>query len=146
MENIVVGIDGSNAADAALQWAAAEATAHGCRLVAIHTWSVPVSAGSAFAPGIAFDPAELETAAKDVLSSALDRVLGNARTCLTVDEVVATGSASEALLHHAKGARLLVVGTRGHGGFAILLLGSVSQQCAHHATCPLVIVPPSAVR
>jgi nucleotide-binding universal stress UspA family protein len=58
-----------------------------------------------------------------------------------VDRVLASGSAADGLLGAAKGADLVVVGSRGVGGFRGLLLGSVSQQVAHHAACPVVVVP-----
>jgi nucleotide-binding universal stress UspA family protein len=73
-----------------------------------------------------------------LLDSAIDEVDTSG---VTVDRKLRTGNASQALLHEAKGAALLVVGSRGRGGFTGLLLGSVSQQVAHHAPCPVVIVP-----
>jgi nucleotide-binding universal stress UspA family protein len=60
-----------------------------------------------------------------------------------VERSAVHGPPAEVLLEAARGAAELVVGTRGHGGFVGLLLGSVSQQCAHHAPCPIVIVPPA---
>ena len=141
MQNIVVGVDGSASSDAALRFAAEDAATHGCRLVAVHAWSMPVMVGSPYAPSPAL-AADLEGAAKEVLAGALDRVLGaEAERGMPVEGIVAQGHAGEVLLRHAVGARELVVGSRGRGGFVGLLLGSVSQHCAHHAPCPIVIVP-----
>jgi nucleotide-binding universal stress UspA family protein len=61
-----------------------------------------------------------------------------------IERRVIEGAAAAVLVEESRGADLLVVGSRGHGGFAQLLLGSVSQQCAHHAECPVVIVRPRA--
>jgi nucleotide-binding universal stress UspA family protein len=142
MERIVVGVDGSACADAALRFAAQEARDHGAGLEVVHAWSFPAFVGSAFAPAAPIDPVVVEETAKGIVAEAVDRVLGPAgERDLEVDEVVQAGSATEVLLARAGGARALVLGTRGHGGFVGLLLGSVSQQCAHHAPCPLVIVP-----
>jgi nucleotide-binding universal stress UspA family protein len=146
MEELVVGVDGSPSSDAALRFAAEEAAAHGWRLVAVHTWSAVPVMSSPFGPVPYIDAAEVEAAAKDTLARALDRVLGPERDHkLTVESVVASGHAAHILLQRSVGARLLVVGKRGHGGFTGMLLGSVSQHCARHAKCPVVIVPaPSA--
>jgi nucleotide-binding universal stress UspA family protein len=147
MEEIVVGVDGSAASDAALRFGAQEARDHGCRLVAVHAWSMPVLVSNMFAPVPVIDPGELEGVAKEVLTQALDRVMGpEGPRDMAVDTVVAHGQAADELLQRAAGARELVVGSRGRGGFAQLLLGSVSQQCAHHATCPVVIVPATSTR
>ena len=75
-----------------------------------------------------------------MLDQAVAAVLGDA-TDIEFEKIIAEGSAAQVLVEGAQGADLLVVGTRGHGGFAGLLLGSVCQQIAHHAPCPIVIVP-----
>jgi len=143
MQEVVVGVDGSAASDAALRFGADEARAHGYRLVAVHAWSMPLVIASPYAPVAAIDFGDLEGAAKEVLAHALDRVLGPERD-LPVESVIIHGHSAEAILQRADGARELVVGSRGHGGFAGLLLGSVSHQCAQHARCPVVIVPSPA--
>src|SRR5690606_20853392 len=80
---------------------------------------------------------ELENDARKTL----EEVCGSVDTRgVVVNQIVQEGPAARCLLDSAKGADLLVVGSRGRGGFTGLLLGSVSQQCAHHAPCPLVIV------
>jgi nucleotide-binding universal stress UspA family protein len=83
--------------------------------------------------------AEFEGAARAVLDKAVEE-MRTAKEGVRIERVVAHGQASHVLIEAAADADLLVVGSRGHGGFAGLLLGSVSQQCAHHAPCPLVIV------
>jgi nucleotide-binding universal stress UspA family protein len=65
---------------------------------------------------------------------------------IRIERRVVEGAAAAVLVEESRGADLLVVGSRGHGGFAQLLLGSVSQQCAHHAECPVVIVRPRSGR
>ena len=66
--------------------------------------------------------------------------LGDEAAGVEIDRAVVEGAAAPTLIEAAAGSDLLVLGSRGHGGFAGLLLGSVTQQCAHHAPCPLVIV------
>ncbi len=139
-KKIVVGIDGSVGADAALAWALEEARAHGDRIVAVMAWSTPVVAGGIYAPAPPIDLEALEGAAKQTLADALDRA-NAADGEVKIAEQVVWGSASEALVRASEGARLLVVGSRGLGGFKELLLGSVGHQVAHHARCPVVIVP-----
>ena len=84
-----------------------------------------------------------ERLAEDLVRGELDEVAAETAG-LDIERTVVEGSAATALLEAAQGADLLVVGSRGRGGFAGLLLGSVSQQCAHHASCPVVIVRASA--
>ena len=135
---IVVGIDGSAGAAAALRAAVDEATAHGAALEIVHAWFFPWRNGLAgIASSIAVE--ELERMASEMVDAAMAeaRDLG----APDVTATIARGPAAPALLEAAKGADLLVVGTRGLGGFAGLLLGSVSQQCVHHAPCPLLLVP-----
>jgi nucleotide-binding universal stress UspA family protein len=133
-ERIVVGIDGSGTAIEALRWAVDEARRRNATVEAVCAWHQAFVAPT----HILGDPAPFERDAMQLLDSAIDEVDTSG---VTVDRKLRTGNASQALLHEAKGAALLVVGSRGRGGFTGLLLGSVSQQVAHHAPCPVVIVP-----
>jgi len=136
---VVVGIDGSAGATAALRWAAAEARLRGSRLLIVHAWTpmyTDVLLGGGFSRS-RVDGSDMHRAAEELLEKAtagLDAE-GVETECRAVE-----GGAPEALVAAAAEGDLLVVGSRGHGGFAGLLLGSVSQQCAHHASCPVVIV------
>lgn len=136
---ILVGIDGSESSRAALRFALAEARQRGTSVRAVGVWHVPVTAyGSAFVPPNLKLREDLETAARDGLQRAIaDTAAGD----VEVETAVREGQPADVLLKEAQTAELLVVGSRGLGGFRGLLLGSVSQQCAHHAPCPLVIVP-----
>jgi nucleotide-binding universal stress UspA family protein len=139
MEKIVVGIDGSPAATAALEWAIGEARLRGARLLVVQAWGVPVLAYAT--PYGAGPTVELVDSERKAAAAALDAVVERVDTeGVDVRRAVVEGSAAQSLLEAAEDADLLVVGSRGHGGFAGLLLGSVSQQCAQHALCPVVIV------
>jgi nucleotide-binding universal stress UspA family protein len=137
MARIVVGTDGSEGARAALRFAVEEARLRSAKLEAVYAWHYPALALTAPVPATYDD--ELEESAKELLQTALD---GIDTSGVEVDRELVRGPAASALTELAKGADLLVVGSRGHGGFKGLLLGSVSQQCAHHAPCPVVIVRP----
>ena len=141
MKHIVAGVDGSATSRAALRWAVDEARRHGASLTAVHVWHDPYT-GSAlpFAPGLV-DPTSYQAVGERLLDSVVD---GEDLSGLSepVRRLVVHGSAAHALVEAAKGADLLVVGSRGRGGFAGLLLGSVSQQVIHHAPCPVLILPP----
>jgi nucleotide-binding universal stress UspA family protein len=140
MARIVVGIDGSEHSKKALEWAVAEAKLRSAELRVVYAWMLPVYAtGYGFAPGALVDPVAMGDAARSQLDKTLDDVAGDAKD-VTIERKVVEGMAAQVLVEEAKGADLLVVGSRGHGGFAGLLLGSVSQQCAHHASCPVVII------
>jgi nucleotide-binding universal stress UspA family protein len=136
---IVVGIDGSDQSRRALEWALEEARLRRLPLRVVHTWTYPRSAGFAYVSAEMIDPSFLSNAASDVLDETVGDVLGDA-TDVQIEKKVVEGAAARVLVEEAQGAELLVVGSRGHGGFSGLLLGSVSQQCAHHAPCPVVIV------
>ncbi|MBO0893152.1 MAG: universal stress protein [Acidimicrobiales bacterium] len=131
---IVVGVDGSAGSRAALEFAIKEASLRGARVDAVISWHIPVMAMEA---GVAsnFDP---EGWARSTLEDELAAVPAGD---VHVEGRVARGHPSVALLEAASGADLLVVGTRGRGGFAGLLLGSVSQHCVANAPCPVVVVP-----
>ena len=138
---IVVGVDGSESARAALRFALDEARLRGDAVRVVGAWHVPVAVyGGAYVPP---DPGlvrGLEPQMLLVLERALEETSETAAD-LDVETVVREGAPASMLLEEAQDADLLVVGSRGLGGFRGLLLGSVSQQCAHHAPCPVVIVP-----
>lgn len=141
---IVVGVDGSTGSAHALEWAAREARLRGTTLTIVSAWYPPaiMYAGSAWAgmqPDFVADLAEVAKQALDKICDTHSEQLAG----LVVERRVVEDAPANALLEAARDAELLVVGTRGHGGFAGLLLGSVSHQCAHHARCPVVIVPPA---
>ena len=141
MTRIVVGIDGSPASNETLQWAVAEAKLRGAALRVVHAWAFPyVAAGPGLDPildGQMID--DIRRNAEELVDRELSE-LGDAAAGVDVERAVVEGAPASALIEAAKGCDLLVVGSRGHGGFAGMLLGSVSQQLSHHAPCPLVIV------
>ena len=143
MKTIVVGVDGSAGGEAALDFAMAEAAAKQARLVIVSAHAVPplVVAGVAAESGF-FEPARSEAHehAESVAAAAVARVR-EAQPTLECEEKVVAGQQAGAILDAAEGADLIVVGRRGHGGFAGLLLGSVSQQVVQHSHCPVVVVP-----
>ena len=139
MGAIVVGIDQSIEAKAALRFALEEARFRRASLLAVHAMD-PFGTY----PSLAVDVSAVHRAAEDLLENVVSEVTG-ADDGVEIDRRVVEGAPGAVLVAEARGADLLVVGSRGHGGFAGLLLGSVSQQCAHHAECPVVIVrTPSA--
>jgi nucleotide-binding universal stress UspA family protein len=137
---IVVGVDGSEGSSRALRWAADEAAARGDDLTLVHVWERP----QAYAPlglgAYPIDPEPIQEAAQSVLDGLVEEAAELAPD-VPVRGLLVEGAAAEALLDAARTADLLVVGSRGLGGFRSLLLGSISQQVAHHAPCPVVIVP-----
>ena len=134
---IVVGVDGSASARAALRFALDEARLRGAAVRVVGVWHLPVAAyGGAFVPP---DP-DLAGALEPHMRLALEETDGSEGD-VEVETVVREGAPAATLLEEAQDAELLVVGSRGLGGFRGLLLGSVGQQCAHHAPCPVVIVP-----
>ncbi len=139
VERIVVGIDGSDSSRRALRWALDEARPRQAVVEVVHAWHVPYTIGFPFS-AVSFDPQEFEDAARDLLDSVVDEAVGS-ELSQPVEKILAAGEPTSALLENAKGADLLVVGSRGLGGFGQLLLGSVSHQLATHAPCTVVVVP-----
>jgi nucleotide-binding universal stress UspA family protein len=137
---IVVGVDGSETSKAALRWAVEEARLRHARVHAVHAWwIIPMLEPGGQLAHDALDWGEEE--ATERVRAFTTKTVGD-QTDVEVTPVAVQGEqASAALVDAAKDADLLVVGSRGAGGFSGLLLGSVSQQCAHHAPCPIVIVP-----
>lgn len=139
MAKIVVGVDTSDAARRALQWALEEAKLRGATLEAVHVWQLPVFAATPLG-SFPVDTGDFEADAQKVFDELLDAVEEQAPG-VDVERTFVAGHPASKLVELAADADLLVVGTRGHGGFAGLLLGSTSQQVTHHAPCPVVIVP-----
>jgi nucleotide-binding universal stress UspA family protein len=136
---IVVGTDGSPHAERALEFAAEEARRRDAIVHVVTAWHVPAAV---YRPGFApmVNPS-LEESAQEAAEDVAARAAKNLRARgLEAETSVCHAQAADALVQQAEGADLLVVGSRGHGGFSGLLLGSVGQQCAQHAPCPTVIV------
>jgi nucleotide-binding universal stress UspA family protein len=142
---IVVGVDGSEQGRPALAWALEEARLRNWVVTAVHAYTIPpvlLSPGPGpLAPPAAPEP-ELVERLEESAEHLLERELDDANTeGVEVERRVVSGPAAEALVQAGRGADLLVVGTRGLGGFKGLLLGSVSHQVTNHAPCPVVVVP-----
>lgn len=136
---IVAGVDGSAPSVAALRWAVRQAELSGGTVDAVIAWQYPIAAGGlGWAPTSGLDDTDYAELAAKALSAAVTDV--SPPPSVPVRQLVMDGNPAQVLLDAAKNADLLVVGSRGHGGFADALLGSVSGRCVHHATCPVVVV------
>ncbi len=132
---IVVGIDGSPPSLDALSWAARQADLTGSTLEIVMTWEWPASYGWAAPVPTDFDPEEdVRKALEDAVAS-----VRAAYPDLSIDPRVVSGHPAPILVEASKGADLLVVGSRGHGEFVGMLIGSVSEYCATNAHCPVVV-------
>jgi nucleotide-binding universal stress UspA family protein len=144
METIIVGVDGSHGASEALRVAMNEAALHGARLRVVVVWHVPTPA---YGGGLAaFDETTFDAVREQAQKVADEAVATVAETAPAVEcaALVLSGQPAEALLGASTDADLIVVGSRGLGGFKRLMLGSVSDQVVHHATCPVLVVHTSA--
>lgn len=142
MSGIVVGIDGSHNASRALDWAMAEAALRKAHLTVLAVHSVPASywtGAPVLLPGDEGKVGEIREAAESTVAAATAKLGASQPESVTVTAV--DGFPAQELIKASKDADLLVVGTRGGGGFAVLMLGSVSNQVVHHAACPVVVVP-----
>ncbi|MFJ9775826.1 universal stress protein [Kitasatospora sp. NPDC101157] len=135
---IVVGVDGSESSHAALRWAARQAALVGATVEAVITWEYPTVYGWGV-PVAGVADVEVAAYAGKTLAEVVAQATGP-QCPVEVCERVECGNAAQVLLKVADGAELLVLGNRGHGGFAGALLGSVSQHCVQHASCPVVVV------
>jgi nucleotide-binding universal stress UspA family protein len=131
----VVGVDGSESSKSALRWAARLYPVFDGEIQVVTSWEYPSSYGWGVALPSDWRP---DIDAAKAVESTVDEVFGTERPpglrC-----IVTEGRASSVLLQASAGADLLIVGSRGHGGFAGLLLGSVSAECAEHAKCPVLV-------
>lgn len=132
---VVVGVDGSEPSKLALRWGARIATANNATLHAVIAWQYPALYGAATLP-IEWNPAD---DAKATLTETLQEVFDD-KPPVEITEAVIEGHPAHVLLDAAKDALMVVVGSRGHGGFVGLLLGSISANVAEHADCPVLVV------
>ncbi len=130
---VVVGVDGSPHSAAALRWSLDEAAAHSGEVTAVLAWQVPFLSNPA-----AYDKAELERTYQEFLIKTVSEIAPS--PAVPLQTLVAEGDPTESLIAASKHAQLLVLGSRGRSPFAGLMLGSVSQACAAHAACPVVVV------
>jgi nucleotide-binding universal stress UspA family protein len=136
---VVVGIDGSEHSQLALRWADFVARAMNCDLDVMIAWQLYPGVG--LGAGMASMPADWNPAryAEDAARHTVEEVFGTNQPP-TLRITVQEGSAARMLLEASRDARMLVVGSRGHGGFAGLLLGAVSAAASEHAKCPVLVV------
>lgn len=139
MERIVVGVDGSAAARAALDWAIDQARHRRTEIRAVHAWEVPALGSTAF-DRLLGDPDALEAEARRELDLVIDAADVTGLDA-PVQRSLRCGHPAEQILREAAAGDLVVVGNRGLGGVAPPPLGSVSRQVAAHAPCPVVVVP-----
>ena len=148
LKTIVVGVDHSEGAKEALRFAFEEAKLHQARLRVVHAWQYAYAGGLGFEGGFyapMADISELRDAAERALEQTLRESLPDT-DAVEIEQRLVEGPAATVLVDQSRDADLLVVGSRGRGGFAELLLGSVSHQVSHHAACPVVIVHPKKDR
>lgn len=132
---IVVGLDGSASSDKALRYATRLAKALNASIEGVVAWAYPIALSASVLNALP----NIESDARDAASGAADRVFGTLwPEWFTI--VVREGNTAHVLMTESENAEMLVLGSRGHGGFAGLLLGSVSAECAEHATCPVLVV------
>src|SRR6266571_3919511 len=134
---VVVGVDGSEPSRDALRWAVHYARTTGAIVRAVTVWHFPASFG--WGSALAIPEADLEGDARAALKATVEQVAGT-EGAFTLQTEVVEGPPALMLLRAAADADLLVVGSRGHGAFAGMLLGSVSEHCVHHANCPVVVI------
>jgi nucleotide-binding universal stress UspA family protein len=144
MPGIIVGVDGSGHSRRALGWAMREAAKHQLPLTAMSIHPPPVRPVTGIFWGLrsyakdSYDPELARSAVQDFVDEVAGET-GEAPPEITISVLV--GDAAEELIRASQDADMLVVGSRGSGGFARLLLGSVSSQVTHHASCPVVVIP-----
>ena len=134
---VIVGIDGSDQSAEALQFAAGEAKLRRVPLRVVHAFEMPIT--GSWTAGAVVDPEPFERVARQLVDGALT-ALGPELEGIDVERVVEPGGVVSVLIDRAEKDDLVVVGSRGRGGFKGLLLGSVSQQVMLHAPCPVVVV------
>lgn len=143
MGAVVVGVDTSESSARALRLAHEEARLRGARLRVVHAWHMPQPVYPGGPVTLPLDRRTFERDAQAVLDAA---VASLGQTDVPIDARLVEDAAGQALVEAAGYADLLVVGSRGHGGLAGLVLGSVGRHCVRHARCPVLIVPRAGTR
>jgi nucleotide-binding universal stress UspA family protein len=138
-QQIVVGVDGSPSSIQALKWAIGQAALTGASIEAVTAWHFPNSHGAPLPDTGDYPVLAAETLDK-AIATARNASTGPGEADVTITSYVGEGPAAEILLDRGRHARLLVVGSRGHGGLSEALLGSVSQHLVHHAAVPVVVI------
>ena len=137
---IVAGVDGSDSSLSALRWAIRQAGLTGAAVDAVAAWHFPAAAASyGYVPVGTGEDNDFKEITEKVLADAISSTL-DPGSDVRVRSHVIEGNAAQVLIDASDGAELLVVGSRGHGGFTEALLGSVSQHCVHYAHCPVVVI------
>jgi nucleotide-binding universal stress UspA family protein len=136
-ELIVVGVDGSPESVGALAWAARYGKACGAQIRALLAWHYPSAVGPA-PPGVA--PKSITSEVRAEMSEHLTQAIAEGAPDAQVEPQIGYGHPAQVLVDASREADLLVVGSRGHGAFTGMLVGSVSLHCVHHAFCPVVVV------
>ena len=138
---IVVGVDGSDASRIAIRWAMAEAELHGARLQAVHAWTTPMLfVPKAYRPELV-EMGRMDEAALEFIHHELEVAEVDGGRGVIVEPTPVRGHAAEALVLASRNAKLVVVGRRGGGGFPHEVMGPKAVQVAHHAACPVAVVP-----
>jgi nucleotide-binding universal stress UspA family protein len=143
MDFVVVGVDGSDEAETALRFAAEEAALRKARLRVVCAWEVPIDSSMSIGlvPGMM---QSLLDEAEEIAKAAIGRVQ-ELQPSVECEARAVEGRAGTVLLEEAKGAVLLVVGSRGRGELAGMLIGSVSSHLVHHPPCPVTVVPRTSI-
>jgi nucleotide-binding universal stress UspA family protein len=139
---IVVGVDGSEYSKTALRWAMTQARLTDATIDVVSAWQNLLISEYSFgwSPAL-YEGDSMATITEKVLTDTVADVAGQQHKPVEIGTRVVQGHPAQVLLEAAVGAELLVLGSRGHGTFAGILLGSVSQHCVQHAPCPVVVVP-----
>jgi len=139
---IVVGVDGSAGSKTALRWAMTQARLVGARVEAVAAWQDPAMGGYGYAGlTVPYTGESVAALTQKTLDQTIDDVSAGLDQPVEVSTRVEQGHPAEILPAVSVGAQLLVVGSRGHGAFAGMVLGSVSQHCVQHMSCPVVVIP-----
>jgi nucleotide-binding universal stress UspA family protein len=138
METIVVGVDGSDSSYRALEWATAEARLRQAKLRVVHAWFETFVYGL-YARPVVYEHESAEEAARECLDKAVASIPAGSPEVI-VEPVLQRGQPEPILTQQAESSALLVVGSRGRGNLAEVMLGSVSRYVLHHAACPVVVV------